>query len=91
MLEGAVSASPFINETQQEEILERFSYLYVCLYVSLSHSFFLFKPPRFQDYIPVVQQNGNYFDLEDLGETIVETTSDIIDLNPSDGVLDEVF
>ena len=75
------------NEEQQDEVIERFLYSFVTI-IFIAHSLL---SNRLEEYIQVVQSEGNLEEITALGESIVNTATDILSENPSDETLDEVY
>ena len=82
----AAVGSSITDEDEQEEVLERF--------ISFFFFFFFFssqQKKRLEEYIEVVQQTGGIEEIQSLGESVVETATDIVNTNPSDETLDEIY
>ena len=99
ILATATGLIPITDQTQQQELLERFFFYFYFLFIyfffhilkSYLFIFSLFKNYRVSDFIFVVQQEGNFVQLQSLGQSSLTTATNILNINPSDNILDEVY
>ena len=92
LLEAAIGSNPITEEDQQEQILERLLFFFCFSHLKHVHVLmYSHKITRLDDYISIVQQEGTLEELESLGESIVSSATDIININPSNGVLDQIY